>query len=192
MVITAFVQDFKNKKIQNTNLKPDAVGEFIRENVKITTYLPFKIKREIVEMIVSQCTEIIDGIKKHDSIESYMRFVVGMIEMHTDLSFNKENPVSDYDLLAEAGLLVPIIDTFRADYDECNTLLKMALAIELEDNNIGVQVGKFLNGILNQFDGVSDTFKNIVENLDLNQVLGGNFKQEDLAKLSSFLDKYNK
>jgi hypothetical protein len=191
MKIEEFVQEFKTKNIKNTKIYPDAVGDFIRGNVKFTEYLPFKMKRELAEMIASQCTEEVDGIKKHDAIESYMRFVVAMIELHTDLTFGEE-PVSDYDLLAEAGLLMPIIDMFKADYDECNTILGMALNAELEDNNIGVQVGKFLNGVLSKFDDIGNVLKNQVENLDLNTLLGGKFKEEDLVKLSSFLNKYQK
>lgn len=191
MKIIDFVKDFKDKKIMNTHLKPDAVETYIKENVIVTTYLPFKAKRELAEIILDQCIENVDGIKKHDAIESYMRFVIGMIETHTDLTFS-EDPVEDYDLLAEAGLLMPIIDMFKTDYDECNTVLKMALNAELEDNNINVFVGKFLNGILDKLDGVSDVIKDTVGSVDLNNILGGNFKEEDLAKLSSFLDKYQK
>lgn len=191
MKVIEFVKDFKDKKIMNTHLKPDAVNAYIKENVKITTYLPFRAKRELAEIILGQCIEEVDGVKRHDAIESYMRFVVGMIETHTNLNFDQD-PVSDYDLLAEAGLLMPIIDMFKTDYDECNTVLKMALAAELEDNNINILVGKFLNGILDKFDGVSEIIKNTVSNVDLNKMFGGNFKEEDLAKLSSFLDKYQK
>jgi hypothetical protein len=191
MKIIDFVQNFKDKKVENTKIAPDAIGDFIKKNVQITPYLPFKAKRELAEIIVEQCVEEIDGIKRHDAIESYMRFVVGMIETHTDLEFSEE-PVEDYDLLAEAKLLMPLINMFKADYDECDTVLKMALAAELEDNNLGVQIGKFLNGILVKMDDVGDVLKNVVENIDLNKVLGGNFKQEDLVKLSSFLDRYNK
>lgn len=191
MIIKEFVQEFKNKKVQNTKISPDAIGDFIRGNVEFTTYLPFKAKRELAELIVSQCVEDADGIKKHDAIESYMRFVVAMIETHTDLEFG-EHPVDDYDLLAEAGLLMPIIDMFKADYDECNTVLSMALNAELEANNIGVQVGKFLNGVLSKFDDVGNLLKGQVQNLDLNKVLGGNFKEEDLAKLNSLLNRFEK
>ena len=191
MLISEFVKLYKDKKIANTKIAPDAVGNFIKENVNITKYIPFVVKRDLAELIVQQCTEEVDGVKEHDAIESYMRFVVAMIETHTDLGFS-DDPVTDYDLLAEAGLLMPVIDMFRADYDESNTVLKMALAAELESNNIKTQVGKFLNGILNKLDGLGEMIKSRVENLDLNKALGGDFNEEDLAKLGDLLNTYNK
>jgi hypothetical protein len=67
----------------------------------------------------------------------------------------------------------------------------MALAMELEDNNVSALVGRFLNKILGMFDRVSDVLREKLDGFDLSDVLGADFKQEDLAKLSSFLDKYN-
>lgn len=192
MEIVAFVQEFKDKKITNSKIAPDAIGNFIKEKIEITPYLPFRAKRELAELVVKQSTPEVGGIKRHDAIESYMRFVIGTIETHTDLKFNIDDPVADYDLLAESGLLMPIISTFQADYDECNAVLKMALDAELEDNNLNVQIGKFLNGILAKLDGVGDALKGMLEGIDLGQILGGNFNQEDLTKLKSFVDSYNK
>jgi hypothetical protein len=66
----------------------------------------------------------------------------------------------------------------------------MALAMELEDNNTNVLVGKFLNGILSKLDGVGEFLKDKLENLDIKDILG-DFKKEDLAKLKGFLNKFN-
>lgn len=190
MTIKEFVENFANDKVINTQLKPNAISEYIKEKLEVKSYIPFKIKREIVEIVVSQNTKEIDGIKRHDSINAYIGFVVAMISAHTALEFS-ENPIEDYDLLAENMLLPKIIDEFKDSYNECDILLKMALAMELEDNNINVLVGKFLNGILQKLDGVGEVLKDKLGNFDLKDILGADFKQEDLAKLTGFLNKFN-
>ena len=191
MVIKEFVENFKAKKVMNTQIAPNAVGEYLKKELEIKTYLPFRTKREIVELVVAQNTKEVDGIKKNDSINQYISFVVAMISAHTALEFG-DDPVADYDLLAESGLLPQIITEFKESYDECDILLKMALAMELEDNNINVIVGKFLNGILQRLDGAGEFLKDKIGNINLNDIFGADFKKEDLAKLTSFLNRYNK
>ena len=191
MKVQKFVNDFIEKKITNTKIAPDAVSEYIKKELEIKTYIPFRTKRQIVEMVVSQNTDWVDGIKKHDSINAYIGFVVAMISAHTSLQFS-DDPVVDYDLLAKNGLLPQIIAEFKESYDECDILLKMALAMELEDNNINVLFGKFLNSILQRVDSIVELAKNTFGNIDIKDVLGKVFKEEDLAELKGFLDKYNK
>lgn len=191
MKILDFISDFKSKKVMNTHIAPDAVSQYIRKELEVKDYIPFKQKREIAEMVVAQNTKEIDGVKKNDAINQYLSFVVAMLSLHTNLQFG-EDPVADYDLLAESGLLPQIIAEFQESYNECDILLKMALASELEDNNINVLVGKFLNSILDKLDGVGEVLKNKFENTNIKDVLGANFKEEDLAKLSGFLNRLNK
>lgn len=191
ITVENFVKDFKDKRVINTKVAPDAIGNYIRENLEIRTYIPFVKKRAIAEMVVAQNTEEVDGVKRNDSINQYVSFVVAMISAHTNLEFG-EDPVVDYDLLAESGLLHQIIAEFKTSYDECEILLKMALAMELEDNNINVLVGKFLNGILQRLDGVGEVLKDKLGGLNLKDILGQDIKQEDLAKLQGFLDRWNK
>ena len=191
MKIVEFVQGFKDKKIMNTKVDTDAVGKYIKETLEVREYVPFKEKRAIVELIVLKNTKVVDGVKKNDSISQYISFITAMLTAHTNLEFG-EDPVADYDVLSESGLLAPIIDTFKTDYSECDVLLKMALADELEDNNVNNAFGKFLNGILYRLDAVGEYIKSAMDGVDINSILGESFNQEDLAKLSSFLDKYNK
>ena len=191
MKIIDFVQGFKDKKIMNTKVDTDAVGKYIKETLEVREYVPFKEKRAIVELIVLKNTKVVDGVKKNDSISQYISFITAMLTAHTNLEFG-EDPVTDYDVLSESGLLAPIIDTFKTDYSECDVLLKMALADELEDNNVNNAFGKFLNGILYRLDAVGEYIKSAMDGVDINSILGESFNQEDLAKLSSFIDKYNK
>lgn len=190
ITVKTFVKEFQDKKVTNSKVAPNAIEEYIAKNLEIKTYLPFTTKRTIAEMVARSSIEEIDGVKKHDSISSYISFIVAMIQSHTNLKF--EEPVEDYDALAESGLLPLIIDTFRTDYSECDVLLKMAIAYELEDNNINLVIGKFLNGILDRLDDFSEALKESMGGKTMEEIIGANFKQEDLAKLTSLLDKLNK
>lgn len=187
ITVQDFVQEFKNRKIINSRVNEHAVSDYIKEKLEIKTYIPFNTKRQIAEMIVTQYTKEVDGVKKHDSINAYVGFVTTMIVAHTALKFSSDT-VADYDLLAESGLLPQIIAEFKQSYDECDAVLKMALAMELEDNNINVLVGHFLDSILKKIDSVGGALKDKLDGFDVKDLLG-DIKQEDLAKLSGFLDR---
>lgn len=184
MVISEFVEGIKNAKVINNRVNPNAMSEYLNKVLDVKTYLPFAIKKSMAQAIVDQNTEEIDGVLKNDSINQYLCFVITMIESHTALEFG-DNPMTDYDLLAENKLLEPIIEMFRSDYDECDVLLKMALASKLEANNLGAVVGRFLNGILDKIDDFSDAMKSSMEGLDLQEYM----TEENMEKLNSFLDK---
>ena len=186
-----FVSEYLDKKIKNTQVKPDAIGDFIREKLEIKEYLPFRDKRTIAETLVEQYVQEIDGVKKYDSISAYVGFVVSTLIAHTNLEFG-EDVIADYDLLAASGLLPLIVAEFKQSYDECDVLLKMAVADAMADNNLNVIVGKFLNGILAKLDGFGEIIKDFAENTDLSKLLGVNIKEEDVAKILGFVDKLNK
>lgn len=191
MTIQEFVKDFQEKKIQNTKINENAVSDYLNSTLEIKKYIPFTTKRGAVEIVVAQNTYWENGIKRHDAFDAYIGFVISMLSVHTNLTFS-DNPVEDYDLLAESGLLPQIIAEFQESYDECNVLLKMARDAELEDNNINVIVGRFLDGILNRLDNVGEVLKEKLGNANFADILGDKFNEKDLVNLKGFLDKYNK
>jgi hypothetical protein len=191
MTVNAFVEKFKKERIANTKTDNTIVPSFIKKELEVREYVPFKEKRAIVELLVMKSIDVVDGVKKHDSISGYVSFVAAMLTAHTNLELS-DHPIADYDVLAENKLLAPIIETFRESYDECDVLLKMALASELEDNNVNMLFGRFLNGILDRLDSVGEVLKSTMGNVDINAILGEHFKQEDITKLLGFLDKFNK
>lgn len=188
--VIEFVEKFKKERIANTKTDNTIVDSFIRKELEVREYVPFKEKRAIVELLVLKNIEIVDGVKKHDTISGYISFIAAMLTAHTNLELS--DPIADYDILSENKLLAPIIETFRESYDECDVLLKMALAQELEDNNVNMVFARFLNSILERLDTVGEVLKSTIGNVDINSILGEQFNQEDVAKLVSFLDKYNK
>ena len=68
----------------------------------------------------------------------------------------------------------------------------MALADELEDNNVNMVFGRFLNSILEKLDAAGASIKSAIDGVDLKSLLQDSIKQEDLKKLSDFLNTYNK
>lgn len=188
--VKSFIEKFQNDKVANTKIAPDAVSNYLKKELEIKTYIPFRIKREIAEMIVAQNIDLVDGIKKYDSVNAYISFIIASLTAHTSLHFG-DNPVEDYDLLAESGLLSQIISEFEASHTECEIILKMVRDMELEDNNVNAIVARFTTGILDRLDSVGGVLKDKLGNLDLNDILGADFKQEDLAKLRGFLNKFN-
>ena len=191
ITVQNFVQEFKDKKIANTKIAPDAISRYIQEKLEIKAYIPFREKRMIAEMIVEQNIEEVNGIKKYDNIDSYISLIVASIAAHTNIEWGVD-PVADYDLLAESGLLSQIIAEFQSSHDEISTLLKMVLAAELEDNNINVLVGRFLNSILTKLDGVGEVLKEKFGDFDFTSILGEDFNQESLSRLKDFLNMNNK
>ena len=187
--VKSFIEKFQNDKVMNSKITPNAVSDYLKKELEIKTYIPFRTKREIAEIVVSQNVDFVDGIIRYDSVNAYISFIIASLMAHTNLLLNSDDPIEDYDLLAESGLLPQIIAEFEASHSECDIILKMVLAMELEDNNINVIVGRFLNEILQKLDGVGELFKDKLGNFDLKDILG-NFKQEDLAKLSGFLNKF--
>lgn len=184
ITVRDFVQKFNNQKFINIKTNPNEKSEFITKELEIRTYIPFKKKREIAELIVSQNITIDDGIKKIDTINQYISFIISMISTHTNLQWG-DDPIADYDLLSESKLLPQIIAEFRESYDECEAMLKMVVAKELEDNNVNVLIGKFLDSILNKLDTVTGGLSSAIKNIDLKSIIG----DEDLTKFIGLLDK---
>ena len=175
--IKEFVESYKNKRFMSTQGGATEKSEWFRKELEIKQYIPFREKRQIAELVVSQNISVVDGIKKYDSINGYVGLIVASIAAHTNLVWS-EDPVADYDLLAESNLLPQIIAEFQGSHEEIDIVLKMALAMELEDNNIGVTIGRFLNGILGAVKG-----------FDAKSLLGMDITEENIAALSGFLDK---
>ena len=191
MTVSAFVEKFKKEKIANTRVDSTIVSNFIKKELSVREYVPFKEKRAIVELLVTKSIDVVDGVKKHDSISSYISFVSAVLVAHTNLELS-DDPILDYDMLSENHLLTPIIETFQESYNEFDALFKIALADELEDNNVNMAFARFLNGILERLDTVGEVLKSTVDKVDINSILGEQFNTEDIAKLMGFLDRLNK
>lgn len=190
MKISEFVEQFKQKNIQNSKVAPNAISEYIRKTIEIKTYIPFATKKVIAEEIVKQNTTIVDGVKKNDSIDQYICFIISAIVTHTNLETD-DDVIADYDLLAESKLLSYLIAEFKESYDELDTLLKMALASELEYNNLSNVANRFWGGILDIINGIVDTVSTKVNDFTQEDILKG-VSPEDLSRLQGMLQILSK
>ena len=180
MKIKDFCEAYKAKNFMNTKQGIEERVEWIKKEAGVKEYIPFMTKRKIAEAVVEQNIEVVDGIKKYDSIDAYIGFVVASIMAHTTLEFSS-NPIDDYDLIAECGLLTQIVALFQESHNEIDILLKMTLESELEDNHIGILIGRFLDSILKKVDGLSGSFSK----LDLEKM----FSEENMTKIVGLLNK---
>lgn len=174
MKVTEFINKYKTSNVINTKVNPNATSDFIKKTLEVREYVPFRVKQTAIQTVVKTCTDEIDGVKKNDAVSQYVSFVIAMLTLHTNLECDE--PIESYDTLCEAGLLNLIIETFMMDYNECEALMKMYVAVELEDNNINVLVGKFLNKIVDFMSG-----------LNLKDLFG--VSEEDLSLLKGFIDR---
>lgn len=184
MTIREFVDAYKAKNFMNTKQGVEEKSKWIRNELKIKSYIPFRDKRKIAEMIVNQNIDVVDGIKKYNSIDGYVSLVVASIIAHTNLQFS-EDVISDYDLLAESCLLTEILSEFDSSHKEIEILLNMALDMELEDNEVNALVGHFLDKVLNSVKGLSEYIGGAIDGVNLKEMLN----EENMAKIIGFLNK---
>ena len=147
MTIREFVEAYKAKKFMNTKQGVDERAEWIKKELEVKEYIPFREKREIAEMIVAAYTNEVDGIKKHDSISAYVGFVAASISAHTNLRFG-DDPIADYDLLAESGLLPQIVAMFQESHNEIDILLSTPGFLPFTNTSPLVGVNKSLINLI--------------------------------------------
>lgn len=149
-------------------------------------YLPIAEKRRIAEAVIEVCTTDNGGFIQIDSLDKYIMFTIAVISNYTNLEFGIDGDyLSDYDRLCEAGLLDTVIATFEKEYTRTNEILNMLLTDKLQHNSTEASIAKVVDSANNYMDKLIDTFKNKIEdmNLDLN-----NFNQDTLKGLLKLVD----
>ena len=62
-------------------------------------------------------------------MQEMLEYIVKNLVSNPDaVEINAENPIADYDMLSECGLLEVILAQFEKDYAECDIVFKMVLA----------------------------------------------------------------
>lgn len=188
MKVVEFINEFKEKKIMNTQIAPNAIGDYIKKGLEVKTYVPFVEKQSIAQVVLETCANMNDGVIAIDSIQKYIIFTITILSAYTNLEFDGEQDLSDYDALCsyqvgDCTLLDEIVKTFEKEYSRCNDILNMMTADLLAENNIEKQVGKFLSGISDKISELGDSLINKLGdfNMDLNQL--------DIDKLSNIISK---
>lgn len=178
MKVQNFIDDFKSSKVVNSQIKPNAVGEYIKKTLEVKDYVPFAEKRELCAQVLNACnTKDDSGLIKVDSVSRYIIFTLSIISKYTNLEFSSGedeiDSLDEYDMLCQADLLNPILDVIGAEYTTCNNMLNMMMEDIMTNNNtienvIGAVLGKLGDSIDDFITVISDKVESM--NLDLNQI----------------------
>ena len=178
MKVQNFIDDFKSSKVVNSQIKPNAVGEYIKKTLEVKDYVPFAEKRELCAQVLNACnTKNDSGLIKVDSVSRYIIFTLSIISKYTNLEFSSGedeiDSLDEYDMLCQTNLLNPILDVIGAEYTTCNTMLNMMMEDIMTNNNtienvVGAVLGKLGDSIDDFITVISDKVESM--NLDLNQI----------------------
>ena len=178
--LVEFVSSSKNKMLKGAQLE-----ELVSKKIETKKYLSIKEKKGLVESIINECILFHDGVFKFDDVEKYICFTMRVIEAYTNLELSNDME-DDYDLLCESGLLNIVIDTFNAEYENVKVLLQMKCDDILNENNIEIQIGKFLSGLSNKIDDVINIMSNKIDGFSFDKLP---IEAGDLNKLIEFVNK---
>ena len=179
MKIAEFIEGFKAKKIQNTQIAPNAVNEYIKKTLEVKDYLPFVEKRQLCARVLEACnTKDDSGLVKVDSVSRYIIFTISILSTYTNLEFSSDeddefDSLDEYDMLCQNDLLNPIFDVIGPEYATCNNLLNMMMADIIANNNtieniVGTTTKKTLEIIDYFVKRLADKVESL--NLDLSQI----------------------
>lgn len=185
-----FIKEFKEKKVMNTQITPNAVSEYLKKTLEIKDYVPFAEKRELCANVLNACNAKGDGgLVKVDSVSRYIVFTLSIISKYTNIEFSSGDDeidsLDEYDMLCQEGLLNPILDVIGGEYVTCNNILNMMMEDILSNNNtienvIETALGKFSNSV----DGLLTAIADKVESMELD------LSQIDINKYTGLIDKF--
>lgn len=179
MKISEFVQDFKEKKIKNTQINENAVAEYITKTLEVKGYLPFAEKRELCKRVLDSCNTVdrTTGLVKVDSVRRYIIFTITILSKYTNLEFSAGqddiDSLDEYDMLCQNGLLNPILEVIGEEYEACNNMLNMMMSDVMTNHNTVENVlGNAAARLMEIVDDVAWSLTTKIDelNLDLNQV----------------------
>lgn len=190
MLVKEFIELYKNAKVQNTKLNPNAVEEFIRGKLEIREYLPFVEKRALCEKVLDASCETKGAIVEVDSVSRYVLFTLSVLAQYTNLEFGKTDGVDsidEYDMLCQNGLLNYILATIAGEYEACNNMLNMMMAdIDANNNNVAAVFDRALQSGLGYIDNIIDALVDKINDLELD------LSQLDIDKIMGIIDKLPK
>ena len=193
MTIKNFVNEYTKRADQ---LKE----QYLKENLKITSYVPFLRKDAIAQVIVDRSTYKYDNYTKEDgtignrktdkiqinSITQYILFCRVLIENYTNLEIETKEFVEEYDALKECGLLdklmvgnenvPPMIPV--SEISELRTLIDMKQKDELTNR---CEIHNFISGQVTRFGELAGVLLNPVFDKISEQL--ENISDEDVDKI---------
>lgn len=190
MKVVEFIQKYKENKVQNTKINPNAIEEFLLKTLEVKNYIPFAEKRELCERVLNASCTKNGAIIEVDSVSRYILFTISVLTKYTSLEFENTDDldvIDQYDMLCQNGLLNPILGIIAGEYESCNNILNMMMAdIDANNNNIAAVFDKALQRVSGSIDELISALALKVDelNLDLSQI--------DIDKYKGLFDLFPK
>ena len=198
--IKEFCENYKNKA--TNKLKED----YLKENLKITTYLPFIKKDALAQNIVNATTYKFENYTKEDgtigrrrtnqihvnSTTQMLLFYRVIIENYTDLEVETEGFYEEYDALNESGVLFELTADFEGHPSiipakEISELRGMIDLKQRDEMTNQYETHSFISNQVERFGTlIGVTLKPVLEKIS-EQI--ENMSEEDVEKFTNKVEK---
>ena len=198
--IKEFCENYKNRATDK--LKKD----YLKENLKITTYLPFIKKDALAQNIVNATTYKFEDYTKEDGTTGRRRtnqiqvnstvqmilFYRFIIENYTDLEVETEGFYEEYDALNESGVLFELTADFEGHPSliPAREISELRGMVDLKQRDIMTNQYEIHSYISNQIERITEIGSTVLKPvLDKLATELENMDDEKITKLSKALEK---
>ena len=198
--IKEFCENYKNRATDK--LKSD----YLKENLKITTYLPFIKKDVLAQNIVNATTYKFEDYTKEDgttgrrrtnqiqvnSTAQMLLFYRVIIENYTDLEVETEGFYEEYDALNESGVLFELTADFEGHPSliPAREISELRGMVDLKQRDIMTNQYEIHSYISNQIERITEVGSVVLKPvLDKLATELENMDEKDIEKLSKALER---
>ena len=181
-------------------------GDYLKDNLKITTYLPFIKKDALAQNIVNATTYKFEDYTKEDgttgrrrtnqiqvnSTAQMLLFYRVIIENYTDLEVETEGFYEEYDALNESGVLFELTADFEGhpSFIPAKEISELRGMIDLKQRDIMTNQYEIHSYISNQIERITEVGSIVLKPvLDKLATELENMDDEKITKLSKALEK---
>ena len=181
-------------------------GDYLKENLKITTYLPFIKKDALAQNIVNATTYKFEDYTKEDgttgrrrtnqiqvnSTAQMLLFYRVIIENYTDLEVETEGFYEEYDALNESGVLFELTADFEGHPSliPANEISELRGMIDLKQRDIMTNQYEIHSYISNQIERITEVGSVVLKPvLDKLATELENMDDSKIEKLSKVLER---
>ena len=181
-------------------------GDYLKENLKITIYLPFIKKDALAQNIVNATTYKFEDYTKEDgttgrrrtnqiqvnSTAQMLLFYRVIIENYTDLEVETEGFYEEYDVLNESGVLFELTADFEGHPSliPAKEISELRGMIDLKQRDIMTNQYEIHSYISNQIERITEIGSIVLKPvLDKLATELENMDEKDIEKLSKALER---
>ena len=159
--------------------------DFLKENLKITPYIPFVTKEAIARQIVKISTyDKKTGNIKLNSVGHHHLYCRMIIEYYTNLERENTNFIDEYDLLVSSGVFRKIMAMIpEYELGEFNMIIDMVRDDAIKNE---YELHAFISNQIDRFEQLLQTALENASDKIAEEV--GNLNEDQLKKLKNNLD----